>query len=191
MESIDNSIVSELNVAKRLYVVEWFRQNSFKKWKGPTTFNIDTAAEMGFYYIDSDLYNDVICCIHCDMVLFTSTFTNNIEIEHAKNSPNCNPGFNIPQKFTHLTQYIINSFVHLNLLQHIKCTNNTKHPLYNKYTAFMQQPNCKNKTIISSELVSLYSKDTLEMSDLCDDEKEGIELVYNNIKDFILPEFKN
>lgn len=191
MDSVDNSIVPDLEFGKKLYVVEWFRRKSFEEWKGPSTFPINEAAEMGFYHIESDLYNDTVCCIHCDVVIFSWLLNDDIKIEHAKHSPNCQKGFNIPLKFIYLTQYIIDSLVMINFIRHVKFTrNDTLHPLYDKYAAFIQRSSRrKNKQVILSELVSLYSKDTLTFEDLSDDEKEDIEFMYNTIEDFALPDF--
>lgn len=146
MDVMDTNILSKLEVEKKLYHVEWFRLNSFNKWKGPSEFQIKEAVEIGFYHIQSNLYNDAVCCIHCDVVLFSSLLKDTIKIEHLNQSPKCREIFNIPQRYLNLTQYIIDSIISVK---------------YNNSTLSYGD----NKKVELSELIYLYNNDASNLTE--------------------------
>lgn len=182
MDSVDNSVVEYMDIVERLFHSEFIRRKSLKFCKHDNiNFNLDYAAELGFYF-KPNCGDDTLICMHCTIAIGSWEPTDEIEKEHVKFSPNCVPTrFNIPKRYQYLTQYMIDCWFDMYYygkflsIEDLK-TPTTRSVMYKFNTLWNIR---KNDSVyqngVFNDLVGLYSKDMLSEKNLT---KEQIDEIY-------------
>lgn len=192
--NFDMEILYKTTVPENSYELEIIRRKSFNNWTSTLNFPINAAAEMGLYYKPNDGCNDLVFCIHCGVSISNWMCNDDIKIKHDANSPYCNEGMNIPIRYKHLTQYILNA----KCILYMKNTANSANIItdedytvddwitqYRVCVESMSNANFIIQTLY--DIVGFYSEDTLsfEYLDYLDDEDyENILQELENIKKY-------
>lgn len=173
---INGCRIPSRKLSNRHYSVEWLRVNSFLDWVGTPNFPVNSAVEIGLYHINNFNFCDAVKCVYCREVMVQWLEDDDVHVEHAKHSPNCRKGFNIPIKYKHLTQFILDSIVNIH-------TNKI-----NEYTT-VNLENVKNDNYnLKVDIVNLYTKETKQLNNLTVDENYEIDVIIEDIKLHGIPE---
>lgn len=181
MDSVDNSVIEYMDIINRMFHSEFIRRESLEFCEQKNiNFSLNYAAMIGFYFVPNQGI-DTLFCMHCGYGIGSWEPTDEIEIEHARHSPDCkHNGFNVPKKYQYLTQFMIDawfdSYYHgkFQIIESISSIK--KSAIMNEFLKlfYIRRNDPVYKDGIFNDLVALYSKDTVNPKDLTVEQVEEI-----------------